>query len=318
MHNLDKKDLALIRELDFDARATISSLAKRIRVSKEVANYRLKRLLEKKVIQGFIAVIDSYKLGYQIYWLQIRFKGLSCEKKSEIVQWAKSNARISEIVLLAGKWDLALSFWARNPSRFNEIYSEFINKFGILIQRKSISIAIEFEHRPYNFLYDKPNMSSLTVGVADDIVLDEKDKIILDLLSKDCRMPLLEMAKKVGLTANAVKYRMRNLEQQKIICGYSTVLNKNYFNLNFFRVQLYLSDPSKKKDAKGFLRQQKDVISITDIIGAGDVRFEILCGSALRIYDLVNEMNRIKPGLVREFDEVAIQETELVDYFPNV
>lgn len=317
MFDLDKRDIGLIKALDFDARASISSLAKRIRVSKEVANYRLKRLAEEKIIRAFVAIIDSYMLGYQLYRMQVRFKEIDENLRKEVVEWAKKHAFVAGIVSLDGKWDFELSFWSKNPSEFNQIYEAFIAKFGTHIQKKIVSIILEMEHRPYNFLYEKPNEYSITVGCHDNISIDKVDYMILDILSKNCRASLVDIAKKIGISANAVKYRIKQLEKNKIIKGYSTIINNAYFNLNHYRVLLFLSDSAKKKDARNFLRQQKDVIFITQLIGAADIKFEILCSSPLRIYKLIDELNHIESGLVRDFDEIITRGEEIIDYFPN-
>jgi len=317
MFNLDKKDIRLIKELDFNARISISLLARNIRVSKEVASYRLKRLIDNKVVKGFVAVIDSYMLGYQLYRMQLRFKEITEALEKEVIEWSKKQPCIAGIVSLDGKWDLELSFWARNPSEFNQIYEAFMTKFGTHILRKVVSIIFEMEHRPYNFLYEKPNDYSLTVGCPSDLTIDKVDYTILDVLSKNCRIPLIDIAKKTRTTANAVKYRIRNLEKKNIIKGYSTILNNAYFKLNHYRVLLFLSDSAKKKTAQNFLREQKDVIFITQLIGAADIKFEILCASPIRIYKLIDELNHIEPGLVRDFDEIITREEEIIDYFPN-
>jgi Lrp/AsnC family transcriptional regulator, regulator for asnA, asnC and gidA len=317
MHNLDKKDIAIIRELDFDARVSISSLARKVRVSKEVANYRLKKLVEENVIKSFNAVVDPYILGYQIYSLRIKFKQASQQKKEELVAWARANGNTARIARLGGKWDLSIFFLARSPPDFSKLYDHVLLKYGQYILKKTLSVTISIEHRPYNFLYDKPSSESITIGSAGTVSVDEKDFEILDILSKNCRTPLIDIAKKTKLTANAVKYRMKNLEAKKIIKGYSTVLNNKYFDLAHYRVTMYLMDPSKKKEAREFLRNQKDVIMITDLFGLGDVRFEILCPSVLRIYALVDELNKVCPDLVRDFDEIIMLEEEVIDYFPN-
>ena len=315
---LDKKDIAIIRELDFDARMSISALARKVRVSKEVANYRLKKLLEDKVIKSFTAIIDPYIMGYQLYSLRIKFKHVHEQKKKEIITWVQEHPQSARIMSLGGKWNLAVFFWARNPSEFANIYDEFLLAFGKVIQRKSLTITIRIEHRPYNFLYDKMSEDSLSIGTVGNQEVDNKDKMILDVLSKNCRASLIDIAKITDLTANAVKYRIRNLEEKRIIKGYSTILNDNFFGLAHYRVTLYLSDHSRKKEAKEYLRRQKDVIFITELIGLGDIRFEMLCPSIMRVYELIEKLNAETGDLVRDFDELIIlNEEDVFDYFPN-
>jgi len=317
MYGLDKRDIGMIRALDFDARVSISSLARKIRISKEVANYRLKRLIKEKVIKGFIAIIDSYMLGYHLYRVQVRLKKADDKIIGEIIAWAKSNPFISSIVTLDGKWDLELAFWSQNPSEFNQLYEAFVMRFGSRIQRKTISIILQLEHLPYNFLYDNPSNDGLLVGTVDHLVIDDHDRAILVALSKNCRTPLIEIAMGTGLTANAVKYRIRSLEKKRIIKGYSTILNTEYFKLSHYRVMLFLSNPSMKRQAHSFLKAQKDVLLISQLIGAADIRFEILCDSPLRIYRLIDELNCSFPDLVRDYDEIITKQEEVMDFFPH-
>lgn len=50
--------------------------------------------------------------------------------------------------------------------------------------------------------------------------LDKIDKKILNLLQKDCRRPVLEIAKKLDIPKSTVSYRIKRLEQEGIIKGY--------------------------------------------------------------------------------------------------
>ena len=68
--------------------------------------------------------------------------------------------------------------------------------------------------------------------------MDEKDKLILFELLQDCRQPLSKIAKAVGLPQQTVSYRIKKLENSKVIKKYTT--NINYPKLGFSRHSLYL------------------------------------------------------------------------------
>lgn len=55
--------------------------------------------------------------------------------------------------------------------------------------------------------------------------IDRIDGKILTLLSKDGRLPLSELAKKVGLSAPAISERVKRLEEAGAIEGYQAVIN---------------------------------------------------------------------------------------------
>lgn len=56
-------------------------------------------------------------------------------------------------------------------------------------------------------------------------MLDLKDRKILYELSRNSRIPLLQLAKKVSLSKDAVRYRLDTLEKNSMLSKYITVLN---------------------------------------------------------------------------------------------
>ncbi len=55
--------------------------------------------------------------------------------------------------------------------------------------------------------------------------LDRYDRAILSALSEDGRMPVTELARRVGLTKTPVQARVKRLEESRVIAGYRAVLN---------------------------------------------------------------------------------------------
>lgn len=62
------------------------------------------------------------------------------------------------------------------------------------------------------------------------MIIDEIDKVILSSLSKNARIPAVDIAnnlKNIGyrITERAIRYRLRRLEQNNIVLGYSAIFN---------------------------------------------------------------------------------------------
>lgn len=57
------------------------------------------------------------------------------------------------------------------------------------------------------------------------VVLDLTDYRILEILIKDGRIPMKELAQKVALSAPAVAERVKRLEEEGIITGYKAAIN---------------------------------------------------------------------------------------------
>jgi DNA-binding Lrp family transcriptional regulator len=60
---LDLKDCRILNEIEFNARSTISSVAKKVKLSKEVVNYRIKRLEKNKIIDGYRTLFNIFELN---------------------------------------------------------------------------------------------------------------------------------------------------------------------------------------------------------------------------------------------------------------
>ena len=110
MIKIDKTDKKILLELYKNGRINYSELSKKLKTSKEVINYRIKKLTEKQIILKTIPIINYSKLGYNIYRLQIKFTNISKEKKTELIKKFEKLPNISWIVSLEGNCDRVLLF----------------------------------------------------------------------------------------------------------------------------------------------------------------------------------------------------------------
>ncbi len=56
-------------------------------------------------------------------------------------------------------------------------------------------------------------------------LLDDTDKKILNILQKDCNIPLDKIAKMLNISKSTVHYRIKRLESEEIIDGYHAKVN---------------------------------------------------------------------------------------------
>ena len=59
----------------------------------------------------------------------------------------------------------------------------------------------------------------------DALIIDGIDKIILRQLMKDARKPILEIARKAGISGAAIHQRLRKLEKSGLLAGSSFVVD---------------------------------------------------------------------------------------------
>jgi len=126
--NLDLKDRKILYQLDLDARQSYTEIAKKVRLSKEVVQYRVKKLEERGIIQYFMTVIDSNRLGYLLFRCFIKCQNLDANKEREIVEWL--TPRVGWVVNIRGRWDFNVAIWTRDIHEFMAFWNAFYTKFS--------------------------------------------------------------------------------------------------------------------------------------------------------------------------------------------
>ena len=135
------------------------------------------------------------------------------------------------------------------------------------------------------------------------------------MISKNSRIEYKELAEKIKLTANAIKYRIKNLEAVGIIKGYTASIDIRKFGYEWYNLQLKLTSNKKESELKQFLRQNSKVIYFYNYLGhenwdldvgvivknSIDLREFILelrekFGDVLKIYDLYVTVEESKPN----------------------
>ena len=116
---IDKIDYEILNEIVENARNSIIDISKKINLSSQSVNYRIKNLLKKGVIQGFHVGIDNSKLGYSEFKVDIWLREIS--KRRKIWEYFKYNPNVTFINTSAGYADLEIEFTIENADKLIEI-----------------------------------------------------------------------------------------------------------------------------------------------------------------------------------------------------
>lgn len=317
MPKIDLKDRKILSELDFNARKTISNIAKKVRLSKEVTLYRIRKLERLGIIRRYYAIINTSKLGYRYYRLLIKFQNVSREIETKILNYLKRNTKIAYLGILDGPWDLAIGFWAKDIMEFKEFINNFIFKYGKYILDKEISIGLnvfQFQHR---YLLNKRETQEFrTGGKIESIKVDNTDKKILVLLTENARMSLEEMGKRLHLTGKAIHYRINDLIKKGIIVGFRTWIDYKKFGYSNTKVLLYLKDLTKNNfvELTTYLKFLPNCIYITEPIGKADLEFELLIKDREEFFSIINDLKERFNYTVKSYDHLIIHR-ELISRF---
>jgi DNA-binding Lrp family transcriptional regulator len=145
MVSLDKLDLAILSELEEDARLSVSELARRLDSPNSTIRDRIRSLEESGVIRGYKTVIDPEKLGLGI-------KAIIRASRDQSVSledfWSESAtfSEVTNVQLMTGETDELITVYASSVDHLKDI---IYNKVGALPGITRSNTAIVLEERSY-------------------------------------------------------------------------------------------------------------------------------------------------------------------------
>jgi len=134
----------------------------------------------------------------------------------------------------------------------------------------------------------------------DELIIDGIDKIILRQLMKDARKPILEIARKVGISGAAIHQRLRKLEKSGLLAGSKFIIDPKvlgYRTMAFIGV--YLERAANNARAVRQLEDIPEVIECHYTTGNWSILIKILCKNNEDLMNLLNKKIQAIDGVSR-------------------
>ena len=317
---LDLKDRQLMFELDFDARAPYSKLAKKLRLSKQGVEYKLQNLMRKGVVGGFYPLIHSQKLGYIYCRLLITLQNADEKKRTEIYGYLKAHPRVFWLFRMHGQYDIAFMTWCKSLREFEGLVHEFEGKFGGFIKQKRETVATDVVHFQSRFLTGKVETRAIHLDeTGKKVVLDKTDEKIIEALCEDARMPIVKIAKNVGESAKVVAYRLKKMEGNGVILGYRPIIDYNRLGYTYYKLFISLNNISATALGRlnEYLKAQPVVLYTVEGIGlTSNLEVELMVKNNAELFDFIERLRTKFPTMISEYQTVVFREMLKVKYAP--
>ncbi len=321
--NLDVKDRKILSELDMDARQPLSSIAKKVGLSREVVNYRIRQLEQRKVILGYYTVLDTARLGLIYCRILFKYRKMPAKKQEELSSFCSMHRNISWIIWGEGKWDIVLVVLAQNLGEIESTYDELNDRFGQFFQNPHVSLAYRVHEFRHKYLYAdiKSDNKELVVGKGGKAAdLDEADSSIIDVLSGNATVSLVDISKKAGLTPKVASYRIRRLQEEKIILGFRAIINNKLLGYDHYKVFLTLQEVGEKSLARvmGFLSYHPNVVYVTKPMGPYSLEFEVMVRNANELHEIMQQFKQQLGDILVDYDTYFNYEVKSLRYVPRI
>lgn len=314
---LSKKDIAILIELEKNSRISINKIAKKLRLSKDGVNYRIKKLIKNKIITRFFADIDVSKLGLILNKIAFQFQNTDKEKQDEIFNFLKHHPKIGWVVLCSGRWDALIVAYVKDLQEYHKLIKSLNESFGEYIHIKEFIAHPKYYvcSRKWFNPKEKPSISSIG-GPINKENLDNKDLTIIKELTKNSRTSIISLAKTLNLSGSAVIKRIKNLETKKIILNYRVGLNLEKIGLEFCKSFIYLKNLTSQKEEAiiRYCLHHPRVTAVTYAIGAWDLELEMEVKNFDEFYKVMNQIRDKFKGNIKNYEAVVINKEYGIDY----
>ncbi len=313
MDDLDLLDKKIMYELDLNARAPVTSIAKKVRASKETVNFRIKRLLKEKYIKNFYTIFNTSKLGRYYYKTFLKFHNTTRQKEEEIIDYIKNNKRCAYLGSCEGPYDLMFLIIVQNSRQFKEFLMKFEEKFGDYILEKDVHTVLTTHKLNQKFLYNGPTKKhSFYQDEISNTKVDEIDIKIMEIISTNARIPLIDLAKEVKIDAKVAKYRIKRLEKEGVIIAYTSSLNFDKIGLEFIQINFNLKNLKIIPSIITFFDETNKCLFALELLGKYDLTIEIHIENDRVLRNIMDKFKEKFVGKYNDYDIFNIYEEHVL------
>ena len=295
----NKKELKLIQSLLQNSRNTVKEFSTQTLMSPETIQSKITSYLDSGLIKGFSIQLDIEKLfNLKEYICLLKLKPSKQSQITKLITFLKQSKYTSWIGVGFGHYDIKISVYVRSQQDIIIFEKELFHSFNTLIDDIMFNEIVEkqknsqfnlfeclFEHAIHKHDLELPRKipSKRKQINYPNTTLSEIQKKLLFELSKNARIPLIELSKNLGTTIENCSYHLKQLKDQHIISKYSIVLNGQ--NLNKTWVILILKvNPNHAQTISNYFLKLKTTTSVINLIGNKNLQVTIVIDNLTIFY----------------------------------
>lgn len=316
--DLTEQDKRILFCLETNARQSATKIAKFAGISKEVVNYRIRKYLDSGLISKFFIIPNFDKLGFTTYRIYLQFFATTPKVEEEIIAYIRDTMPCQWLGVCDGRWDLIARITASNIFEFNNLMTEFRKKYGQYIRQQEVTLQLRHTWWPSTFgLASLPIKKNPPHEIPNNVSLvdyDKQDIAILTELMEDARISCVRLGSKVGLSADAVAYRIKNLISKGIITQIKSYSNREKLGYQHNQVFVrFYQEPKGIKLFISFLNTLPQCFFVSSMVGAWDLQFGIDAKNSIEFHEIFGRIKEAFPDVIRDYESLMVYR----EYAPN-
>ena len=129
---------------------------------------------------------------------------------------------------------------------------------------------------------------------------DDLDETILRMLQGNGKMTIEEIAEKLGRSPSTIRDRMRRMEEERLILGYSTIVDQERLDIDAEALVLADIDPQLEGKAMSALMSLEQVSEVMKVTGEPRLMFRVRASDRKELLSFLDR--KIRPIGFRRVD----------------
>ncbi len=309
---MDIRDSRILAELDTNPKIPVSQLARKMRISQQVADYRIKRLQQEGIITGFHTVINPLAIGFRLFRISIWFSKISSELRTVVLAHIQKQEGVAWAGFTNSHWDLIIDFYAKKSRDAESFIKRLIGTFKT-INRYEINELRSVIEKNYSYLSKRTKAISIE---EKEFVIDELSHHILRHISTNCRISLVDIYKKTKISIPTIRERIKRMEKQEIIGGYRLFIDPRKLLRESYKIFFSLENQALNDiDAiRNFGLGHDAITYIAQYFGNYFIDFEIEVSNKEELQTIIIELRNKYP--LRDIHIVSILSDIALNHYP--
>ena len=140
--------------------------------------------------------------------------------------------------------------------------------------------------------------------------MDKLDLKLISELENNARQTLSQIAKKIKTSQQVISYRIKSLEERKIITEYYTIINFTNLNYTSYRTMIRLSNINKEKHKEiiDYLIKCDNVLWLVECGGRWDLIVNFIAKNIIQYNNILKKFKNKFPQQIQNYDVLATLE----------
>ncbi len=301
---LDANDWKILSEIRNNARQPLTKIAEKCHLSRQIVEYRLKQMSDQQLITGYRTVVNIRKLGYKSYHVFVDAHTPVEEK--ELLSRALKSDYVNALIMYSGRYNMEISILAKDEEDFLKKYAQLadqihVRKDQFLVLLETISARV-LPDKYIKKLPDRINFQEVKEKEK-SVSFDATDLKMLYSLSKDATKTNVSLAEELKLSKDAIKYRLRQLEESGLIVEYRPAVNYSALGFSINAVLVNLNqDLAKVKQFENFLKAEQSVLWCAKTFGYYDYLIYVISHNLDEFHDTINKMKTQFAEVIKNYE----------------